>query len=120
MARGGAQILDDDEEIDLADFMLEACGIDYSDFFFDKRVLTREIYENCMDPLLKLFENRSFRRSSYFVIGYFFLITGARMPFGLKEDILESTSFESERGYWLDKEFQNYIWKMLKNMVLGS
>ncbi len=32
MARGSAQILDDDEEIDLASFMLEACGLEYSQF----------------------------------------------------------------------------------------
>ena len=106
MARGGAQILDDDDESDMAAFMLEACGINSSDFYSNKRVLTRDIFENNMDFLLKMFETRSFRRAPYFVIGYFFLITGARMPLGLKEDILEATSFEPERGYWLDKEFE--------------
>ena len=45
MSRGSGRILDDDEELDLATFMLDACGVDYGKFFEDERILTRENLE---------------------------------------------------------------------------
>ncbi|MHA1488313.1 MAG: hypothetical protein ACTSRI_01510 [Promethearchaeota archaeon] len=92
MARSSATITDDDEEIDLASFMLDACGIAYSDFMLEERILTREIFEGSLEVLLKMAEHRSFRRSTYFVIGYFFLVTGAEMPEDLRYDILEAAN----------------------------
>ena len=59
-----------------------------------------------LKTLLKMVENRNFRRTPFFVIGYFFLITGAEMPLGLKEDILEETKWDYEEGYWLEKDFE--------------
>ncbi len=54
MARSSAQILDDGEEIDLASFMLDACGIDYTDFYMDERILTRDNFETNFKFLRKM------------------------------------------------------------------
>ncbi|NVM55122.1 MAG: leucine-rich repeat domain-containing protein [Candidatus Helarchaeota archaeon] len=103
MARGSARILDDDEEIDLATFMLDACGIDYSDFFEDERILTRENLEKNFKFLKKMTDIRYSRRAPYFVLGYFILITGAKMPEDLRQEILDATRWEYEEGRWYDK-----------------
>lgn len=104
MARSSARILDDDEEIDLLNFMLDACAIDSEDFFFDERVLTKENLEKNFNILLKMVENRSFRRSSYFVIGYLILITGIKVSESLRQEILENTRFSDEKIRWFRKE----------------
>lgn len=103
MARGSAQILDDDEELDLISFMLDACGIDDGDFFEDERVLTRENLEKNLKFLMKMVESRSSRRAAYFVIGYLILITGSRMPDDLRYKILNNTKWEDEENRWLDE-----------------
>ncbi len=107
MARSSARILDDDEELDLLDFMLEACGIDSTDFSYDERVLTKENIEKNFDVLLKMVENRSFQRASYFVIGYLILITGIRISDTLRKNILHNTLFSAEEGCWFDKKHKN-------------
>ncbi|TET60268.1 MAG: leucine-rich repeat domain-containing protein [Promethearchaeota archaeon] len=104
MSRGSAQILDDDEEIDLLDFMLDACAIDSRDFFFDERVLTKENLEKNFSVLIKMVENRSFRRASYFVIGYLILITGIKVSESLRQEILNNTQFSAEEGCWFMKD----------------
>lgn len=104
MARGSAQILDDDEEIDLATFMLDACGLNYNDFFYNERVLTRENLEKNLKFLMKMVESRSSRRAAYFVIGYLILITGSKMHESLRYKILDNTKWEDEENRWLRKE----------------
>lgn len=101
MARGSARILDDDEELDLATFMLDACGIDYSNFFQDERILTRENFEKNFKFLRRMIDNRSSRRAPYFVYGYFILVTGARIPEDLRHEILNNTKWEDEENKWL-------------------
>lgn len=103
MARSSARVLDDDEELDLLDFMLEACAIELEDFLFDERVLTKENLERNYDVLLRMVENRSSRRASYFVIGYLILITGIRISDALRMDILHNTQYSAEEGCWFDK-----------------
>ncbi len=103
MARGSARILDDDEEIDLVTFMLDACGIDYSDFFYNERILTRENLEKNFKFLSKMVSNRQSRKSVYFVIGYLILITGSNMPEDLRQSILNYTKWEDEESVWLNK-----------------
>lgn len=101
MARSSAQILDDDEELDIATFMLDACGIDYSNFFQDERILTRENLEKNFKFLRKMIGNRSSRRAPYFVFGYFILVTGAKMPEDLRHKILDNTKWEDEESNWI-------------------
>jgi len=91
MARSSGQILDDDEEIDFTSQVLDACGLDFGDFFFDERILTRENLEKNFNFILKMVQNRSFRQAPYFVIGYFILATGIKMPEGLRRNILKRT-----------------------------
>lgn len=50
-------------------------------------------------------QNRSFKRASYFVIGYFALLTGGKISEKLRQDILEAASWRHEEGYWLDNDF---------------
>lgn len=103
MARGSAQLLDDDEEIDLATFMLDACGIDYGDFFYNERILSKENLEKNFNYLRKMVENRSSRRAAYFVIGYLILITGSKIPEDLRQDILDNTKWKDEESRWLNE-----------------
>jgi hypothetical protein len=104
MARSSPNILDDDEEFDTASFMLEACGLEYSDFYDNEQILTRENLEKNFNFLLKMVDKRSFRRAPYFVIGYFILITGAEMPEDLYHKILDAAKWKHEKGpYWFDK-----------------
>lgn len=50
-------------------------------------------------------ENRGSRRASYFVIGYFALITGGKITEELRKKILDIAKWEHEDGYWRDKDF---------------
>ncbi len=105
MTRASVHILDDDEEADVASFMLNACGLESHDFFFQERNLTRENFEKNYDTLVKMVHNRSFRRAPYFVIGYFALLTGAKILDKLQQEILEKASWKHEEGYWSDEGF---------------
>jgi len=105
MARIDVDILLDDEEADVAGFMLEACGIDSRDFFHNERVLTRENFKKNYDILEKMVQVRHFIRAPYFVIGYFALLTGARISEELRQGILEAAKWEHEEGYWTDEGF---------------
>ncbi len=105
MARMSVEILDDDEEADIAGFMLEACGIDSPDFYRNERILTRENFEKNYDVLERMVQVRHFIRAPYFVIGYFALLTGAKISEELRQDILEAAKWEHEEGYWEDEGF---------------
>ena len=105
MARIDVDILLDDEEADIAGFMLEACGIHSPDFYDNKRIFTRENFEKNYDLLEKMVHVRNFIRAPYFVIGYFALLTGARISESLRQEILEAAKWEHEEGYWSDEGF---------------
>ncbi len=107
MSRKTAEILMDDEEMDVFDFMLEAMGYDYStiDVISGKNLIDRENVEKNFHVLEKMVQNRSFRRAPYFAIGYLIMTTGALMPEGLRREILEAARWEHEEGQWLDAEF---------------
>ena len=108
MARCSPNVLgDDDEELDIASFMRDACGLEYGDFHDNEGILTRENLEKNFIFLKKMVDNRSFRRAPYFVIGYFILITGAEMPEDLRHEILDAAKWKHEMGgYWLDKSVE--------------
>lgn len=105
MTRAGVEILEDDEEADIASFMLNACGLESHDFFFHERNLTRENFEKNYDILVNMVHNRSFRRAPYFVFGYFTLLTGAKISEKIRREILEAADWKHEEGYWHDEEF---------------
>jgi len=105
MTRAGIEILEDDDEADIATFMLYACGLESDDFFFHERNLTKENFEKNYDTLVKMVQNRSFKRAPYFVIGYFALLTGGKISEKLRRDILETASGKHEEGYWSDSDF---------------
>ena len=114
MVRGSVEILDDDEEADVTANMLEACGLDSDDFYSNEGILTKENFEKNLDVLAKMAEVRQpedlqevhgFNRASFFVLGYFALLTGARIPESLRKGILEATKWEYEEGKWGDEGF---------------
>jgi hypothetical protein len=118
MAREGVEILEDDEEADLAAFMLEACGIESRDFYHNERVLTRENFEKNYYVLKKMVKVRQPKeiifgkapyfeigRAPYFVIGYFARLTGAKISEEMRQEILQAARWEHEEGYWSDEEF---------------
>jgi hypothetical protein len=116
MARIDVGILLDDEEADIAAFMLEACGIDSIDFYDNERVLTRENFEKNYDVLKKMAKVRQpspeytvgineAGRAPYFVLGYFTLLTGARISEELRQNILDAAKWGHEEGYWEDEGF---------------
>ena len=98
MARDGPEILADDEERDILDFMLDACGLDSMDFYRDERILSRENLEKNFIFLEKMVDGRSFRRAPYFVIGYLLLITGAKISTELRRKLLDISKWEYEEG----------------------
>ncbi len=100
MGRDDIDIFMDDDSADLKAFMLEALGIDEDDFDNDERILTKEHIEDHWDILTKMVEVRSHRNSSFFVLGYFVLITGAGIPDDWKELILERTHWKHELGVY--------------------
>ena len=77
MNRDGIEILQDNEEADIADFMLNACGLELRKFLLNERVLTRENFEKNSNFLLKMVEGRNFRRAPYFILGFLALFTCA-------------------------------------------
>jgi len=105
MARLGPEIMDDDEECDVASFFMEACGLDYGDFIANEKILTREIWEINLEKVLEIVEERASRRATYFVFGYFTLFTGSRLPAHIRPLILDAAKWEYEEGSWLNKEF---------------
>ncbi len=105
MARSGIAIFEDDEEADLATFMLDACGLRFTDFMLNESIFTRENFEKNYDALFKMAENREFSRASYFIIGFLILSTGARISEKFRQGILEAARWEHEEGRWLDEEF---------------
>lgn len=105
MSRDGVEILQDNEEADIADFMLNACGLELHKFLLNERVLTRENFEKNYNVLLKMVEGRNFRRAPYFVFGYFTLLVGAKLSERLRRDILKAADWKYEEGYWQDKGF---------------
>jgi len=104
MARDGAEILADDEERDVLDFMLEACGLDSRDFYRDERILTSQNLEKNFKFLEKMVDGRASRRAPYFVLGYLMLITGAKIDTELRRELLEISKWEYEVGLW-SKDF---------------
>ncbi len=105
MARSGVEIFEDDEEADLATFMLDACGLSFNEFYLKESILTRENFDKNFDVLFKMAENRDFSRASYFVIGFLILSTGAGISEKLRRRILEAAKWEHEVGRWLKEEF---------------
>lgn len=85
--------------------MLNACGLELNDFLLNERILTRENFEKNFNMLRKMVEGRRPRRAPLFVLGYFTLITGAKIPEEIKRKILEAAKWEHEEGYWLDDGF---------------
>ncbi len=79
MARKSAEVMWDDDEMDIFDLMMmSALGLDYcfTDIQFGKDLIQKEIVNEHMDVLLKMVKNRA-TRSSYFAIGYMILTTGS-------------------------------------------
>jgi len=103
MAKLTAEIMEGDEESDLASFFIKACGLNYRDFLDDDRILTREIFENNFNNIMQIVEQRSNRRKTYIILGYFILLTGARLPNDLKVKIIKAANWEYEKGLWEER-----------------
>ena len=106
MARDGAEILADDEERDILDFMLNACGLDSMDFYQNERILTRENLEKNNEIILRMIKARSSRNAPYFVFGYLALITGLHISEKLRSDIAIVTELELNKRY-RSKDFES-------------
>ena len=102
-------------------FFIEFCGLDFEDhFFYDKKVLTREIIEENLDDLIEhickfkdFVENPVLRprpsEKGYWVVsmddihigfqilGLLILETGARLPFEVYDSIIYSTTWEYDK-----------------------
>ncbi|MFX1596385.1 MAG: leucine-rich repeat domain-containing protein, partial [Promethearchaeota archaeon] len=100
-----------------AAYMLDACGIESTDFYYDERILTKENFEKNYEVLEKMVEVRQVKnleyingiydpgRAPYLVLGYFALLTGGRISEKMRQGILESAKWEHEKGYWKDEGF---------------
>lgn len=99
MAKDSAEIMDGDEESDVAYYLLQICGVR------EEEDLTREIWEAHIDNILDFVRGRSFRRVTYLIYGYFTLLLGAELPSHLRPAILDAADWKHEDGYWLDPDF---------------
>lgn len=104
MARLGPEIMEDDEECDIASFFFEVCGLEYSDFIGNEKILTREIWEANLEKILQIVKERASRRATYFVFGYITLLTGSRLPAHIRPIILDVAKWEHEKNSWFDKD----------------
>lgn len=103
MSRKGIEILEDDEEADIAGLMLSACGIETRDFYLNEKILTRENFERNYKFLVKMIHGRKNRSAPYFVFGYLLLLTGSKLSNDLRKRILEISKWEKEKKLWLDE-----------------
>jgi len=68
MTKLTAEILEGDEEADLISFFVEACGIDLRDYHRDRRILTRDVFEENLSKIMEIVEKRSSRRKTYLIL----------------------------------------------------
>ena len=105
MAKQSPEIMEGDEESDVASFFMDICGLDYIDVLNGKCDLTREIWEKNLDKILNLVKERSASRVTYLIFGYFTLLTGANLPAHLRPAILDAADWKYEEGRWDDPDF---------------
>ncbi len=111
MGRDGISIFMDDDSSDLKTFMLNALGIDLMDFSANEHILTKEHIESNYETLLKMVDVRSRRNSSFFVLAYFILVSGAELPDDLRDTLLERTHWKHEKNiYQRDFEIARQIY----------
>ena len=123
MGTDGPGILQGSLQMDLEGAITHICGVDY-DSYFDKKfdpstnILTRKIFEKHLDEILdhiKIYEGSLIwgeLRLAYQVIGYFVLLSGAKISSNLKEKLLVATDFTHERHLWPD------FWKEERKSIL--
>ncbi len=103
MAKLTAGIMEGDEESDIEAFFVNACGLNLKDYHKDNRILTRKDFEDNFDKVMGVVEERSSRRETYIVLGYFILLTGSYLPDDLKSKIIDALKWEHEEGLWDEK-----------------
>ena len=99
MGKQGAEIMEGDDESDIASFFADVCGVDSE---FD---ITRELWEEKLDQLVDLVKERSVRNTVYLIFGYFTLKLGATLPAHLRPKILEAANRENDRYDWFEEEY---------------
>ncbi len=115
MVKSTAEILEEDTEEDMAAFFLDECGVDYSTYNFDnKRILTREVFEQHIDKIVKIINKYpdSHRPIAYIILGCFILTSGSKLSEKLKAKILESCNWayiDSQAYEHFKRERQFYI-----------
>jgi len=104
MSRLGPEIMEDDEECDIASFFMDVCKLNDDSILLYEERITREIWEENRDEILDIVKERASRRATYFAFGYFTLLTGSRLPAHIRPEILEAARWEHEKNSWLNKK----------------
>lgn len=104
MSRLGPEIMEDDEECDIASFFMDVCKLNDDSILLYEERITREIWEANLDKILEIVKERASRRATYFVFGYFTLLTGSTLPDHIRPLILNVTKWEHEENSWLNKK----------------
>jgi hypothetical protein len=99
MGKQGAEIMEGDDEYDIASFFMDVCGVDSE---FD---ITRELWEENLDQIVDIVKENSFRNVVYLIFGYFTLKLGATLPPYLRPKMLEAANWENEKDCWPEKEY---------------
>ncbi|MHA1489710.1 MAG: leucine-rich repeat domain-containing protein [Promethearchaeota archaeon] len=105
MGKATPKIMEGDLASDLGYFILEACGLGSYDIYDINinGVLTREIFENNFDKVMKEVKSYSFNHEAFLVLGYFVLLTGANITEKLRQKIYISADWINEAGTWPDE-----------------
>jgi len=106
MVKITAEIVEGDIEEDLAALILGLCGIDYTDFLANNRILTEDIFEKNFSKIISELKFHPYQRIADIILGYFILITGCKLPSFLKDRVLKAADWSNEDGLW-EKDLEN-------------
>ena len=99
-------IMEGDDEADIEISLIKTCGINYGDYAKDESLLTREIFEDHFDIILKEVREMG-HYIGYLIMGCLILKTGSKLPDDLRKKLIDSADWKLDRKDWrgADEEF---------------
>lgn len=117
-------ILDGDDEADVQIKILEICGFEFPEDpynngpeLFPSRKMLESQLNNPNSKLMKLLNNCKIGYLEYLILGAFILKAGATLPEGIKEKILKTADWETDKGRWdhCSKDFKSERKRILED-----
>jgi len=90
-----------DEQLDIEyKIVHNVCGLDFNDYLKDKKLLTKDLFENNLDKIMKIIKSRHNSRIAYQVVGRFVLLLGIDIPIETKNFIIHAADWRYEEDLW--------------------